>query len=178
MLTTAGARRVFAALMKKARERTLTAREKKALVIARQTLRVRAKSARNPRPIPYETFKKFLEARGYLPASLRPDLVASLYEFYQNNKKERAEYERWKKGQGLFAGQSGLFNPRRRRPVARKNPGGRGTVIYGQVIEIVCRRTGPHRCDAACKRVNHTYRHVFKSRPAIRGLNDGRLVIG
>jgi hypothetical protein len=41
--------------------------------------------------------------------------------------------------------------------------------IYAQVKEIVAVKGPGHRCDAACKRAGHTYRHVFKKRVGIYG---------
>lgn len=54
------------------------------------------------------------------------------------------------------------------------------TKIYQRTIEIVASKAGmPHKCDAACKRAGHKYRHVFKDRnSSIHGLENGKIVIG
>lgn len=58
----------------------------------------------------------------------------------------------------------------RSNPRGRFNPSGL-RLIYPELEQMVARKgEGQHlNCDAACKRADHTYRHVFDSRPPIYG---------
>lgn len=57
-----------------------------------------------------------------------------------------------------------------------KNPGGKAK-IYGQLLEMRMKRTGPHRCDKRCAKAGHRYKHVFKSKPTVYGLANGSILI-
>lgn len=54
------------------------------------------------------------------------------------------------------------------------------TRIYSRTIEIIASKAGmPHKCDAACRRAGHRYRHVFKDKnSSIFGLENGKILIG
>jgi hypothetical protein len=51
------------------------------------------------------------------------------------------------------------------------------TEIYARIKEIVAVKGKNHKCDAACKRCRHTYRHVFTSPARVLGLEDGSILI-
>lgn len=130
---------------------------------------------------PPKTFEEFLVFKGALPAAFRPDILKALWDEVRTDRRKWLEYEKWMRGRDLFS-EGTLFEDRgplfknRRRRSSKRNPA-RGVQIYGHVLDITARRTGPHRCDAECKKVNHTYRHTFTSRPPIYGLPDGSLLI-
>lgn len=148
-MTEAQAKHVFATLMATARRRTLSPAEKEKLLQSRQALRMAKRTTmRN---------KKRILSRRKAKEML-----------------ERREYTTKRQQRFLGARASG-YPVRKNRRKARRNPA--GVQIYGHVLDITARRTGPHRCDAACRKVNHTYRHVFKSGPPIYGLPDGSLLI-
>lgn len=59
-----------------------------------------------------------------------------------------------------------------------ENPPGRAVLIYGRVIRVIAKKTGPHNnCDAECKRCNHEYFHDFKAGAVMYGLPDGSILI-
>lgn len=146
-MTHSQASRIFSGLMQKARVRSLTDAEKHQLSIARQQLRSAKKSVMRNR-------KKLSQAKACQMLK-RKEFVSPAQ-------------------QGFLGARCSGYPVRRK---SRSNPRARGAEIYGNVLDITCRRTGPHRCDAACKRVNHTYRHTFTSKPKIYGLPDGSLLI-
>jgi len=49
--------------------------------------------------------------------------------------------------------------------------------VYADVKHIVAKKGPGHRCDAACKRANHTYIHRFKPGVQIFGMPDGSLKV-
>jgi hypothetical protein len=59
--------------------------------------------------------------------------------------------------------------------IFHKNPP--RTEIYENLKEIIAVKGPGHRCDTACKRARHTYRHIFKTSPKILGNSDGSLTI-
>jgi hypothetical protein len=197
------AKKVFSDLMAVARRRTLSPAEKEKLLHARQYLRQAKKSVMRNKARIYArrnryrgapaNFRRYAEERlGLLPVNLTPRILNELWNLrYQGGKsgnfKRFQDFLKWEQGRELplkSSEQGSLFNPctvrrlTRRRVRSRSNPStAGGKEIYGKVLDITCRRTGPHRCDAACRRVNHTYRHTFKVHPAIFGMPDGSLLI-
>lgn len=53
----------------------------------------------------------------------------------------------------------------------------RGTIIYDEVLYIVARKGQNHKCDAECRKCDHTYKHDFTSKALIIGNPDGSLTI-
>ena len=51
------------------------------------------------------------------------------------------------------------------------------TKIYDCIKEVIAVKGPGHKCDAACKRANHTYRHVFTKKHGIFGTADGQKLI-
>jgi hypothetical protein len=50
--------------------------------------------------------------------------------------------------------------------------------IYGRVVRVIAKKTGPHRnCDAECKACNHEYFHDFKPGAIMYGQPDGSILI-
>jgi hypothetical protein len=143
------ARHTFAELMATARRRSLTSAEKTRLAIARQELR------RHRKPV-MRNQKKLTRSKARLI------LAEGSVRGHRLTPKQRS-----------FFGARASGYPVRRK--ARGNP--RGQLIYGQALDITAKKTQPHRCDAACKRVNHVYRHTFNSKPSIYGMPDGSIVI-
>lgn len=147
-MTHAEAKKTFADLMQLSQRKTLSPSERQKLSVARQYLRTAKKSVMRNRKA-----KKISRAKACQMLQ------------------ERAYSSPAQQG---FLGARCSGYPVRK---ARKNPSTRGVQIYGQALDITARKSGPHRCDAACKRVNHTYRHAFTSKPKIYGLPDGSILI-
>lgn len=56
----------------------------------------------------------------------------------------------------------------------KKNP---PVEVYDRIKEVIAVKGPGHRCDAACRRAGHTYRHKFTSRAGIYGNPNGTLTI-
>ena len=50
------------------------------------------------------------------------------------------------------------------------------TLIYDEALEITARKGQGHRCDPACKRANHVYRHKFTHKHGVYGTSDGKKI--
>jgi hypothetical protein len=193
------AKTVFANLMRRARQGSLTAYQKRELSVARQVLRMQRRPAmnrpkRNPEKDysqPPATFKRYVTERlGMLPAATRPDILRELWnrEFRGagKNKRRMEDFLAWEQGRNLYS-EGPLFGQNRRRRLPRgavrlhlgrprRNPGGKSK-IYGRLLEMRMQRTGPHRCDKKCEKAGHRYKHVFKSGPIVYGLPNGSILI-
>lgn len=58
-----------------------------------------------------------------------------------------------------------------------ENPSSRQVEIYSSIKEIIAVKGAGHKCDAACRRAHHTYRHTFKPGSRVLGNPDGSLTI-
>jgi hypothetical protein len=169
------ARETFAALMTLSRRRALTLRERETLKRASQVIRYGKRStAKNPKRRRISDSVRI--DRAWITEVFFEDgrsLITTIHAPLPSEAEAKAVRQFLKDGATRAIVRNELRNPRKRS--VKRNPG--KTRIYGQVLEIMCKRTGPHRCDAACKRVGHRYRHVFKSKPGIYGNPDGSLTI-
>lgn len=163
-MSLANARQLFARLMRVSRARALSPSERAQLRRVSQILRADRKAGRRNRPprSPDEkTFVKFLESKGYLPSSLRPDIVKELF---RKRPALRREYQEWLKG-GSLIDRPTLFSnkTRRRRPARRAKPNAcanpRGLVRMGKLVEI--------RYERDFGRKRGFYKHGFKTRPVL-----------
>lgn len=68
------------------------------------------------------------------------------------------------------------YRAAKKRNPAQDNP--KRVKIYERILSIEASKAGmPHKCDAACKRAKHRYRHVFKFPSRIFGLPSGKILI-
>lgn len=56
-----------------------------------------------------------------------------------------------------------------------KNPP--GAIVYHRLLKIEAKKGPGHRCDAACKRADHSYFHDFGPGAVVYGMPDGSLKI-
>jgi hypothetical protein len=181
--------RVFRFLMAHARRGNLTAAGRRALVQARQQLRMQKRPAmRNAHRAAPPIFYRYVEERlGMLPEHLRPEILDQLYSLRyvpgpgkSANRERWADFLKWQQAQTLpleDPRQGSLFNPKKRKISRRFLVNSRGALIYGKVLDVTAQKTQPHRCDAACRKVKHVYRHTFTSGPELYGLPDGNVVL-
>jgi hypothetical protein len=63
---------------------------------------------------------------------------------------------------------------KRRMKKLKENP---PVEIYSEIKEIIAKKGPGHKCDAACKRAGHTYRHKFSRKAGVYGHPDGHISI-
>jgi hypothetical protein len=159
-MSVSNARQLFARLMKVSRARALSPRERLELRRVSQVLRADRKSGRrNPAPRPPEksAWIRFLEFKGFLPSSLRPDIVKELF---RKRPALRREFYEWQKGGSLIDPPTLFKNKRRRRRQPKRNAVKSGRLVrLGKLIELRYERDhGRHR---------GFYKHHFKSKPTL-----------
>ena len=95
------------------------------------------------------------------------------FNIYHSFPKAKAEYLiKLAKGSGLRVVSIDVELPD---SFLRSNP--TATEIYSRIKEIIAVKGPGHRCDAACKRARHTYKHVFSSPARVLGLGNGDILI-
>lgn len=64
-----------------------------------------------------------------------------------------------------------------KRPPARRVKNPRRPVIYHRLLRIEARKGPGHRCDAGCKKANHSYFHDFTAGAVVYGNPDGSVLV-
>lgn len=166
------ARVVFSEYMQIAQKRKLTAHERQRLSMARQALRRARRPAMNPRRVaPWMPGTKVravareLLKHGYS----REDALrfAKAFDDTVGIGSVKDAVERIVKSKTTMWRR--VNPPKTTRRLSTKKV----VKIYGKVLRIEAQKTGPHRCDAECRKCRHKYFHDFKAPARMLGLSPG-----